>query len=358
VGVNLKKIGPRYTWVVFGQATCTFGQSKVCSRVHATVTSTARVYPAFLVKSKPKESIDPPSPCCVGRMYVQWREREHEAISELVAVDPNIMVVLMQCSLLKFFLCPFMHAQPRLLNAMIDYWHPDVEAFMLEGQSLVPTTEDIYFLNGLSRRGEPVNFWMFPAGPSKISEVIVEHCEARTDHVGSQVPISKITILVLQTILLLIGRITGLASLHQASRAQMNYAIQCTNAKFFDWSTTLLECMKRQLTDCRQWTQMNFRFGTILCSFFFERVPSFSPRVAVREHQASFPAVCRWAVLLPRQGFGRTVESFDDDFFAWLSRQIPVIEDYPYAEIVFSRDTEIPVPPGEERGEMGKSPPL
>jgi hypothetical protein len=107
------------------------------------------------------------------------------------------MVVLMQCDLLKFFLCPFMHAQPRLPNALIDYWHPDAEDFMLEGQSLVPTTEDIYFLTGLSRRGEPVNFQMFPAGSSKILELIAKHCEAGTNHVGSQVPISKITSLVL-----------------------------------------------------------------------------------------------------------------------------------------------------------------
>jgi hypothetical protein len=35
-----------------------------------------------------------------------------------------------------------------------------------------------------------------------------------------------------------------------------------------------------------------------------------------------------------------------------------MIEDYPYAGIDFSRDPEILVPPGEERGEMGKSPPL
>jgi hypothetical protein len=66
-------------------------------------------------------------------MYVHWREREHEAISELVAGDPNVVVALMQCGFLKFFLCPFMRAQPRLLNALIDYWHPDAEAFMLEG---------------------------------------------------------------------------------------------------------------------------------------------------------------------------------------------------------------------------------
>jgi hypothetical protein len=116
--------------------------------------------------------------------------------------------------------------------------------------------------------------------------------------------------------------------------------------------------MKRQLTDCRQRTHRNFGFGTILCLFFFERVPCFSPRLTVRGHLATFPAVCRWAALLPRQGGGRTVEAFNDDFFAWLSRQIPAIEDYPYAGIDFSRDPAIPVPPGEERGEMGKSPPV
>jgi len=85
---------------------------------------------------------------------------------------------------------------------------------MREGQSLVSTTEDIYFLTGLSRRGEPINFQTFPAGPSKISELIAEHCEAGTERVGSQVLISKITNLVLQTILLLIGWITGSAVVH------------------------------------------------------------------------------------------------------------------------------------------------
>jgi hypothetical protein len=144
-----------------------------------------------------KTSIDPPLPCCVGRMYVQRREREHEASNELVVTDLNVVVVLMQCGLLKFFLCLFMHMQPRLLNALIDYWHPDAEEFMLERQSLVPTTEDIYFLTGLSRRGEPVNFQTFPAGPSKVSEMIAEYCEVGTNHRGSSVPVRKITNLTL-----------------------------------------------------------------------------------------------------------------------------------------------------------------
>ena len=57
----------------------------------------------------------------VGKMYVQWREREHEAANELVAANPNVVVTLTQCGLVKFFLGPFMRTQPRLLNALVDY---------------------------------------------------------------------------------------------------------------------------------------------------------------------------------------------------------------------------------------------
>jgi hypothetical protein len=139
--------------------------------------------------------------------------------------DPNVVATLMQCGLLKFFLCPFMQAQPRLLNALVDYWHPDAEAFMLEGKSLVPTIEDIYFLTGLSRRGELDNFRTFPSGPHNIAELIVLYCEAGTNHLSSQVPISKITNLSLQEILLLIGWITSSTALHQVSHTQMNCVI-------------------------------------------------------------------------------------------------------------------------------------
>jgi hypothetical protein len=213
-------------------------------------------------------------------------------------------------------------------------------------------------LTGLSRRGEPVNFQTFPVGPSKVSELIAEYCVAGTNQATSSVPVGSIISPVLQTILSLIGQITSSAAVHQASRAQMNYAVQCMNAQIYDWSTTLLENMTRQLTDCRQRMHRNFGFATILCSFFFERVPCFSPQMTVRGHLATVPAVCRWAALLSRQGGGRTVEAFNDNFFAWLSRKIPAIEDYPYAGIDFSRDPAMPVPPGEERGEMGKSPPV
>lgn len=85
---------------------------------------------------------------------------------------------------------------------------------MLEGQLLTPTIKDIYFLTGLSRRGEPVNLHAFLLGPHNIAELIELHCKADTEKVGSQVPIHKITNLSLKVIILLIiGRITGSATL-------------------------------------------------------------------------------------------------------------------------------------------------
>jgi hypothetical protein len=87
-------------------------------------------------------------------MYVHWRERENEDIDMLVDEDPASMATLRQCSLWKFFQCPFMREQPRLLNALVEYCHSDAEAFRLAGKSLTQTTKDIYFLTSLSRRGE------------------------------------------------------------------------------------------------------------------------------------------------------------------------------------------------------------
>jgi hypothetical protein len=72
-----------------------------------------------------------------------------------------------------------------MMKALVDYWHPDAQAFMLEGQSLTPMIEDIYFLIGLSRRGEPVNFRTFPSGPHNIVDLIEIHCEVGTDKVGT-----------------------------------------------------------------------------------------------------------------------------------------------------------------------------
>jgi hypothetical protein len=113
-------------------------------------------------------------------MYMCWREREHEEMDLMVKEEPTTVAILKQVGLWKFFRCPFIRAQPRLLNNLVEYYNHVSEAFMLEGQSLIVTTEDIYFLNSLSRRGEKVNLTTFPSRPYHIAHYVDMYCEVGT----------------------------------------------------------------------------------------------------------------------------------------------------------------------------------
>ena len=88
----------------------------------------------------------------------------------------------------------------------------------------------------------------------------------------------------LKAILLTLGRIAGLVSLHQASRPLMFYAVECMRPTVYDWSTALLGNMKHQLSEYKMARVQNFSFSSILSMFLFERVPGLSPRVDVPLH--------------------------------------------------------------------------
>jgi hypothetical protein len=46
--------------------------------------------------------------------------------------------------------------------------------------------------------------------------------------------------------------------------------------------------------DFKQGKKRNFIFASILCSFFFERVPSLSPRVEITPHGLRDPSISWW----------------------------------------------------------------
>ena len=90
-------------------------------------------------------------------MPVTWREREHTVEDNEVMNSPEASDALRRCSFLKFFKLPNMKANMRLLEMLIDYWDVDEEAFMIDQMPLRVEVEDIYFITGLSRRGEVVH---------------------------------------------------------------------------------------------------------------------------------------------------------------------------------------------------------
>ena len=81
--------------------------------------------------------------------------------------------------------------------------------------SLTIEVEDIYFITRLSRWGEVVNLRSCgPGGGLTIDEYIAVYYYLDMEKVGSQISTKSIQVLGLKAILLTLGRITGLASLH------------------------------------------------------------------------------------------------------------------------------------------------
>ena len=114
-------------------------------------------------------------------------------------------------------------------------------------------------------------------GKLTIDEYIAVYYFSETKKVGSQILTNSIQILGLKTILLALGRIAGLDSLHQALQPIMFYAVDCMRTTVYDWSTTLLSNMKHQLSDCKMGRVWNFGISSILSTFFFEWVSGLSP---------------------------------------------------------------------------------
>ena len=111
--------------------------------------------------------------------------------------------------------------------------------------SLSVEIEDIYFIVGLSRRGEVVNLRSCgPGGDLTIDEYIAVYYFSDMEKVGSQILTNLIQVLGLKAILLALNRIAGLDSLHQASQPLMFYAMECMRPIVYDWSTALLRNMK------------------------------------------------------------------------------------------------------------------
>ena len=73
-----------------------------------------------------------------------------------------------------------------------------------------------------------------PEGGLTIDEYIVVHCFLEMEKVGSQILTNSIQIMGMKAILLELGRIAGLASLHQDMRPMMFYVVECVRPAVYD----------------------------------------------------------------------------------------------------------------------------
>ena len=101
--------------------------------------------------------------------------------------------------------------------------------FDLQCESLEITSEDIYFIVDLSRRGALVNLEGTGRGsdPLCVQNYIDIYCAPGTQKRGSCIPIAHIRDLPLQVLTSTIVRVARSSSLHLATRNQMRLAVDC-----------------------------------------------------------------------------------------------------------------------------------
>jgi hypothetical protein len=78
----------------------------------------------------------------------------------------------------------------------------------------------------------------------------------------------------------------------------MFYVVECLRPTIYDWCTSLLANMKSQLIERKQGSKRNFRFASILCSFFFQRVPGLGPRVEILPRGPQDTSMAQWTEVM------------------------------------------------------------
>jgi hypothetical protein len=267
--------------------------------------------------------------------------------------DPGTVNSLLQCRLLKKFKIHGMRAQLRLLEYLVHMWDVDQQVFHVGVHALYLDIKDIYFLMGLSRCGAHVTLTGGRAGGLPMIEYISRYCETEVERRKGKVFIRGVQDLTLQTILFTIVCMVGSVSLHMALQIYFQYVVECTEPRVFNWCDGLLRNIKTQLTKSKNEDLKQFRYGSILVSFFLERFPHLHLQVEWGIPAPQDPRMKRWCNLMARHVAGPIIK-YNNAFFDWLRPKILMIYDYSYVILDFRNDPDLVLPKGFQWGDLGK----
>ena len=154
-------------------------------------------------------------------------------------------------------------------------------------------------------------------GGLQMSEYCRIHCIPEAEGKKGKVVIWGVQDLTLRTIHFTIAQMAGSFAPHMALQSYFQYAIECSEPRVFNWADVVLHSIKKQLTQCRQGALKQFGYGSLLVSFFLERVLVFRLQVEWNIPGPRDPRMLRWCRLMARHVAGPIVK-YDDIFFDWL----------------------------------------
>jgi hypothetical protein len=132
--------------------------------------------------------------------------------------------------------------------------------------------------------------------------------------VASQIPIAWIQTLALRYVAYCLVRMSGTTTQHVISFPLMYYALECMQPTAYDWCTSMLASVRTQLTTCNTEREKNFSYGSLICSFFFERIPVLTRRISMPPPPPRQTQMARWPRLWYHLG-GGPAQRYDEEFF-------------------------------------------
>jgi len=120
---------------------------------------------------------------------LDWREREHEDVDAAAWNHQPSLDSLRACRLYKYWAIPGMRAQVDFLQWLVDRWSIQDQCFFIGGHQLEIELEDIYFLTGLSKRGEQLSLFGTRPGGQFVASLRLEFCDDLADPKDKQIDI-------------------------------------------------------------------------------------------------------------------------------------------------------------------------
>jgi len=130
---------------------------------------------------------------------------------------------------------PCLRAQPDLLQYLVRAWDPNEGRFNIQGQELEIYATDIYFLTGLSWRGERPRMTGTRIIGETMDMLIGRMCpEAQKSEKGGKLKIATVADLSLRVLLSTITRVAGSQASYEATKTQLRLATDCLNPTIFN----------------------------------------------------------------------------------------------------------------------------
>ena len=144
------------------------------------------------------------------------------------------------------------------MKHLIKMWNIKQPYFKVGYHILTLEVEYIYFLTGLSRRGEPISLFVPQGGDITTHDLIDQYYFLGTQMSEKQIPIRDVMDLPLGKVFFTMHLVVGIHGDHQESKAHMLYALEAMTATVFNWEEDLLVVLKDQLTKCQRGELKNF----------------------------------------------------------------------------------------------------